>query len=370
LLRIKFTGGVFMGKFDLLQVRGVSRRDFMKLIAATTAALGLPEVIAPQAAEAVENAIKKPPVIWLEGMDCAGCTESTIATLNPSAAEVILDLISIRYHETIMAGAGEVAEEAYKETLGETFVLIVEGSIPSKVDEYCMVGGKPFRETVLEASKRAQAVIAIGSCATDGAGIPGACAVDAIGVRELLQMNQINTPVINLPCCPVKPATLIGTVIFYLTFKQPPQLDDQARPVAYYGKLLHDNCPRRGQFEAGNFLNDWNDPMQKDYCLLLKGCKGPKTFTDCAQVWWNDNANFCINAGSPCSGCSEAGFFKNFSPLYSKQEFFTLPGIGQINADTVGKVVGGAAAVGVGVHLVASAASGRLTNKEEGHKEE
>jgi hydrogenase small subunit len=359
-----------MGKFELLQARGINRREFMKLIAATTAALGLPEVIAPQAVEAVETAIKKPPVIWLNGMDCTGCTESAISTLNPSAASLILDLISIRYHETIMAGAGEIAEKALQDTLGEKFILIVEGSIPSKVDKYCMVGGKSFRETVLEISKKAQAVIAVGSCATDGAGIPGACAVDAVGVRELLQMNQIPTPVINLPCCPVKPPTLLGTILYYLTYNKLPELDNQARPVAYYGKLLHDNCPRRGQFEAGNFLKDWNDPLQKDYCLLLKGCKGPKTYTDCAQVWWNDNANFCINAGSPCSGCSEAGFFKNFSPLYSKQEFFKLPGVGQINADTVGKVVGGAAAVGVGAHLIASAASGRLKNNNEGHKKE
>lgn len=359
-----------MGKFDLLQSHGVSRRDFMKLIAATTAALGLPEVIAPQAAEAVESALKKPPVIWLHGMECTGCSESLLATLNPSIEGLILNSLSIRYHETIMAASGMVAEKAYEDALKEDFVLVVEGSIPSKIDQYCMVGGKPFRETVLEASKKAKAIIAVGSCATDGAGIPGACAVDAIGVRELLKMNQITTPVINLPCCPVKPTTLIGTITYYLTFKKPPQLDDQARPIAYYGKLLHDNCPRRGQFEAGNYLKDWNDPAQKDYCLLIKGCKGPKTYTDCAQVWWNDNANFCINAGSPCSGCSESDFFNKFSPLYSKQEFFTLPGIGQINADSVGKVVGGAAVVGVGAHLIASAASGRLKNNASVHEKE
>jgi hydrogenase small subunit len=157
----------------------------------------------------------------------------------------------------------------YQDALKEDFILVVEGSIPAKIDQYCMVGGKPFRETVLEASKKAKAIIAVGSCATDGAGIPGACAVDAIGVRDLLKANQITTPVINLPCCPVKPTTLIGTITYYLTFKKVPQLDEQARPVAYYGKLLHDNCPRRGQFEAGNFLKDWNDTTQKDYCLLL-----------------------------------------------------------------------------------------------------
>jgi len=355
---------------NLLAARGVSRRSFLKLIAATSAALGLPSAVFPKTVQAVEEALEKPPVLWLHGMECTGCSESLLATLNPSIAEVVLDMLSIRYHETIMAASGHVAEEAYKETLNENFVLVVEGSIPSKEDRYCMVGGKAFRETVLEAAQKAAAVIAVGSCACDGAGIPGACDVGAVGVRELLLTNNIATPVINLPCCPPKPQTMLGTIVYYLTYKDVPPLDEQGRPLVFYGKLLHDNCPRRGQFEAGNFLEDWNDPAQKDYCLLLKGCKGPKTYTDCAQVWYNDNTNFCINAGSPCSGCSEAGFFANFSPLYQKQEIFKLPGIGNINADTTGKVIGIATAAGIGVHLVATAASGRLKNNDKGHKEE
>ena len=357
-----------MGKFDLLKAKGITRRDFLKLITATTAALGLPDLVVPKAASALEQAIKKPPVIWLEGMDCAGCTESTIATLNPSAAELILDMLSIRYHETIMAGSGNKAEEAYQTALKDKFILIVEGSIPATEDRYCMVGGKPFRETLIQTAQKAQIVIAIGSCASEGAGIPGACATGAVGVEQILKAAGVNTPLINLPCCPVKPTTLIGTIVYYLTYKKVPPLDSQKRPKIFYDTLLHDNCPRRGHFEHGEFLQDWNDPAQKEYCLLLKGCKGPKTYTDCAQVWWNDNANFCINAGSPCSGCSEKSFYQTFSPLYAKQENFNLPGIGQINVDTVGPIIGGAAAVGLGIHLAASAATGRLGKKD--HKED
>lgn len=359
-----------MEKLDQLAARGVSRRGFLKLMAATTAALGLPAAVTPKATNAVEQALNKPPVVWLHGMECTGCSESLLATLNPSAAEVVLDLLSIRYHETIMAGQGYVAEEAYLEAIKGDFVLVVEGAIPSKEDRFCMVAQKPFRATVLEAAKKAKAIIAVGSCATDGAGIPGACEVGAVGVRDLLKMNNISKPVINLPCCPVKPATMLGTIVYYLTYNDIPPLDDQGRPTVFYGNLLHDNCPRRGQFEAGNFLQDWNDPVQKDYCLLLKGCKGPKTYTDCAQVWYNDNTNFCINAGSPCAGCSEAGFFANFSPLYQKQEMFKLPGIGPINVDTTGKVIGGVAVAGVAVHLAASAVTGRLGKKDHGHEEE
>lgn len=349
---------------NFLEAKGVSRRDFLKLLSVTTAAFGLPSVFAPQAAKAVEEALKKPPVMWLHGMECTGCTESTISSLNPSAEQLILDMISLRYHETIMAGSGKVSEEAYLETLKSPFILIVEGSIPSQEDRYCMVGGKPFRQTVIEAAQKAQAIIAVGSCASEGAGIPGACATGAVGVSDILKAEGISTPLINLPCCPVKPTTLLGTILYYLTYQKVPPLDSYNRPIAYYGTLLHDNCPRRGHFENGEYLTDWNDPAQKEYCLILKGCKGPKTYTDCAQIWWNDNANFCINAGSPCSGCSEKDFYQGFSPLYAKQEMFKLPGIGQINVDTAGKVIGGAAALGLGAHLIGNVASGRLKNED------
>lgn len=353
-----------MGSNQLLKDRGISRRQFLKFVATTAAAVGIPAAVRPRTIKALDNALTKPPVIWLEGMDCAGCSESLLATINPSIEEVILDMLSVRYHETIMAGSGFTAEEAYHTALNEKFILVVEGSVPLNEDRYCMIGGRPFRKMVLEAAEKAQAIIAVGSCATDGAGIPGACDVGAVGVRELLQANNIATPVINLPSCPVKPASLIGTIVYYLTYGEAPPLDNQARPKVFYGSLLHDVCPRRGQFEAGNFLTDWNKPEQKDYCLLLKGCKGPKTYTDCAQAWWNDNINFCINAGSPCSGCTEVDFFEQFSPLYAKQEIFKLPGLGQVNADTAGKVVAVSAVAGVGIHLTASALSGRLSQKD------
>ena len=359
-----------MSKLDLLKAKGVSRRDFMKLMAAATAALGLPELMIPKAVNAVEGALEKPPVIWLHGMECTGCSESLLATINPTAAQVVLDMLSIRYHETIMAASGHVAEQAYHDTLHEDFILVVEGSIPKSKewDLYCMVGERPFRETMIEAGKAAQAVIAIGSCACEGAGIPGACECGAVGVSEFFRNEGIKTPVINLPCCPVKPNTLIGTIVYYLTFNSVPELDNQGRPKVFYGNLLHDNCPRRGQFENGNYLLDWNNPAQSEYCLILKGCKGPVTHTDCVLFWWNDNINTCLKSGAPCSGCAEKTFYNGFSPLYTKHLMFSLPGIGRINPTVVGGVAAVATVAGIGVHLAASAAAGRIPKKDNHDK--
>jgi hydrogenase small subunit len=348
---------------DNLVARGVSRRDFLKLCTAATAALGLSESFAPQMALATEKAMGKKAVIWLEGQDCAGCTESFAATINPSVAEIVLDTISLRYHETLMAGAGLVAEKALEDTIKEGgYVLVVEGSIPTTDDRACMIGGKSFKEILIKTAKNADAIIAFGSCATSG-GINKTCPTESVGVDSIIKDKD--KPIINLSSCPGKPTRLISTILYYLTTKEVPALDAYKRPLAFYSNLVHDNCPRRGHFENGEFLKDWNDPKQKEYCLLLKGCKGPKTYSDCPKVWWNDNTSWCINAGSPCSGCSQPEYYNEFSPLYEKQDTFRMPGIGNVNVDTLGKAIGGAAAVGVAAHFAVGLATGKLSKEQD-----
>lgn len=350
---------------EKIWAKGVTRRDFIKLCSAAAAALGLSETMVPKFVSAAEKAAKKPPVIWLEGQDCAGCTESFASNLNPGTAEILLDTISLRYHETLMAGTGDVAEHALEQTLEEgNYILVVEGSIPTVDDRFCVIGGKPFRETLLKTAEKAAAIIAFGTCSAYG-GINAAAPTKSVGVQSIVK----DKPVINLPGCPGKPSRLVATLLYYLSTGNLPQMDKYNRPLAFYGKLHHDNCPRRGHFEAGHFLTDWNDPKQVDWCLLLVGCKGPKTYTDCPQVWWNDGASYCVNAGSPCSGCTQPEYYAGFAPLYVKQENFMMPGVAGISADTVGKVLGGATAVGLGAHLAGSVAAGRLSKNKRSHNE-
>ncbi|NLC76557.1 MAG: hydrogenase small subunit [Clostridia bacterium] len=353
----------------LLTARGISRREFIKLLTATAVTLGLSASHVPAMAEAIEKSVTKTPVVWLKGQLCTGCTCSSISSLDPGPEEIILDLLSFRYNPTIMAAAGHVAQMALDETVkAGGYVLIVEGSFPTADDRFVMSGGKPMREKLLETAANALVVIPVGACASFG-GIPAAGPTGAVGVGALVK----DMPIINLPGCPVNPRWLYGTVMHYLMYQDLPELDAYNRPKMFYGKLLHDNCPRRGRFERGEFLTDWNSDEQQDWCLLLMGCKGPKTYTDCPQGLWNDGVNFCINAGSPCSGCTQPEFYApgfgdtrvGFAPLYEKQNSFALPGIGGIDAPKVGKAMAGVAAAGVGIHLVARTVSGSK-NKREG----
>ena len=294
-------------------VDSLSRRDFIKLCGGVTAAVGLAELFPiEKVAQALEAAVKKPPVIWLEGQDCAGCTISLISLEDPTPASLILDKISMRYHETIMAGAGHIAEKVLEDTSKEGgYVLIVEGSIPSADDRYCLVGGKPFKKTVEEAARNAAVIIGVGACSAFG-GIPGGTPSKGLPVSKIVP----DKTVINLSTCPVHMDHLAGTVLYYLVTKKAPPLDKLNRPLMYFGTLVHDNCRRRAHFDDEHFLTDWNDPKQQDWCLLQKGCKGPETYGDCPIRRWNNGINFCIDAGAPCQGCSEPGFYVKNSPLY------------------------------------------------------
>lgn len=300
---------------DSVEARGIPRRDFLKICAATAAAFGLSQIdVARNVAHAVGGGGKKPAVIWLEGQDCAGCSISFTGSLNPPATSILLDKISLRYHETVMAASGHDSEKAYHDTVEEGgYVLVVEGSIPKADDRFCMIGGRPFREMVEEAAQNAAAIIAVGACATYG-GIPGDTVSQGIGVSEALG----GKPVINLSTCPVHVEHLVGTVLYFLTTGKAPALDDVGRPVAYFGTLIHDNCTRRGHFENGEFLTDWNDPAQRNWCLYEMGCRGPETFSDCPIRRWNDGINYCIMCGSGCHGCAEPDFYDGMSPLFTQ----------------------------------------------------
>ncbi|MFA5316178.1 MAG: hydrogenase small subunit [Dehalococcoidales bacterium] len=364
---------------DILNLRTpkLTRRDFIKLSSASLALLGLSQALTPRVVKALEESLGKPAVIWLEGQDCAGCTESFLNSLEPDAISVILDTISLRYHETAMAASGHQAEAAMTKTIEEGgYILVIEGSIPLAEDGlYCTVGGKPFKEIVMETAKNAAAIICVGSCASYG-GIPYSGPTEAVGylfrgTRKHHYFDSVgDKPVINLPTCPVHPERLITVVIHYLTFGTIPPLDNFNRPIAFYGENQHENCERRGHFDAGRFVTDWSDPNQQGWCLYLKGCKGPWANHDCWKRLWNGRTNYCIKANVPCVGCSEPEFYESFSPLYERRFDVELPGIGKVDIGKVMATVGGVAAAGVGLDMLVSKAAGRWKENEENEVEE
>jgi hydrogenase small subunit len=150
------------------------RREFLQFCATVAATLGLPAGAEAAVAKAVEAA-KRPSVIWLHFQECTGCSESLLRAEHPTLEKLILDVISLDYHETLMAAAGHQAEAARKAAMKANkgkYVLVVEGAIPTKANGiYCKIGGHTAIDLLKECAADAAAVIAIGSCASWG-GMP------------------------------------------------------------------------------------------------------------------------------------------------------------------------------------------------------
>jgi hydrogenase small subunit len=209
----------------------VTRRQFMKTVAASAAALGLSQLQVAKLAEVFAESQELVNVIWLQGQNCTGCTTSFAglewdgspdalgdngdvrnylnsvtfggaswpATLPAAISDndvttfddVALDILNIQYNSTVMATAGEAAHDLLQHwmgvggwTQGYRNVLIVEGSIPINNEKYCsigspldLVGGVPdelyIGDAVAAIAAQADVVLAVGTCAAFG-GIPAA----------------------------------------------------------------------------------------------------------------------------------------------------------------------------------------------------
>lgn len=285
----------------------VSRRDFVRFCSMAAAAVGLGPLAAEDFVKAAERGAK-PSVIWLQFQECTGCTESLLRTSAPGVDDLILDLISLDYHETLYAAAGHQAEAALKAAVEKhagKFVCIVEGAIPTKDDGiYCMIGGRTALEIVNDVASKAGAVIAIGSCASWG-GVPSADPnpTGASPVHDVFK----GKPVVNIPGCPANPYNLLGTVLQYATYGTLPALDEENRPKFAYGRTIHEHCPRRAHFDAGRFAEKFGDEGHRQgYCLYKLGCKGPATHANCSVAHFGEVVDcWPIGLGHPCFGCTE-----------------------------------------------------------------
>jgi hydrogenase small subunit len=349
----------------------IGRRDFMKAAIAMAEVLGL-EASGLLKLQETLAAGGAPPVIWLQGQSCSGCSVSFLNTINmASVDDLLLNSISLEYHPTVMAAAGDLAISAASlvrpsieelrgissEWLGAEqnqnfdlngdqqvnfkdyallaergYILIVEGAIPVGAGgEYCEIAtGLTMLDGLDIFARKADVIIAVGTCAAHG-GLPAAAPnpTNAMGVNDALKHLGLPENAINIPGCPIHPDWLVGAIISLLTGQAIP-LDGEKRPLAYFGEKIHDegNCPFK------------DDPkvfkLGEKGCLKDLGCKGPDTKADCYLRMWNspgpgeDGVNWCIGAGSPCIGCTEKNFPDDkFSP------FYTLAGIARNDGITV-----------------------------------
>jgi len=227
----------------------------------------------------------------------------------------------------------------------------VTGSIPTKDGGvYTVVGGRTAQDLLEEAAKGAAAILAVGACAHWGsvqAARPNP--TGAVGVRDIIK----NKPVINIAGCPPIGDVVTATVVHFLTFNRLPDMDAEGRPLFAYGARIHDQCPRRANFDAGQFVEVFDDDAaRRGWCLYKVGCKGPATFSPCPIFQWNTRTSWPIGAGHPCIGCTEPHFWDTMSPFYER-----LPDVGGFGVEQRVDLLGAALALGATAGVVAHAAA-------------
>jgi len=307
----------------------------------------------PKVVKALET---KPriPVVWLHGLECTCCSESFIRSSHPIAQDVVLNMISLDYDDTLQAAAGFQVEEIRKKLIKDHpggYLLAVEGNAPTADGGvYCTVGGDTFLNVLKETAEHAKAIVAWGSCASNGC--VQAAHPNPTGAKPIHQIIT-DKPIINVPGCPPIAEVMTGVLTYMLTFDALPELDRFGRPKMFYGQRIHDKCYRRAFFDAGQFVESWDDEgAKKGWCLYKMGCRGPTTYNSCSTFKWNNGVSFPIGSGHGCIGCSESGFWDN-GPFYQRLSTVVVPGI-DATPDKIGAVLGTAAVIGVGAHLAST----------------
>jgi hydrogenase small subunit len=349
-----------------LEFTGISRRDFVnfcgKLMVVAPFGLSLTNRLNAEEVAAAVAAAKRPSVIWLHGQECTGCTETLLRTSEPDLATLIFDLISLDYHETVMAASGHQAEKALHDAMDANdgkFVLVCEGSVPTKDGGvYLQISDKMGIDMWKEIGSRAAACIAIGSCASwGGVQSQGENPTNAVGVHEIIT----DKPVVNIPGCPPNPYVFLATALEFAVAGTIPALDEKGRPLFAYDRFIHDHCPRRAHFDSGRFARSFGDEGHRQgWCLYALGCKGPVTHAPCSTRHFNEVVDaWPIGIGSPCFGCTEKEIGFN-QPLFATADIQNFappnfyPGIdpargtvSAVGAGAVGAVAGGLATAAV-----------------------
>lgn len=369
-----------LDKFKNLDFMKMDRRTFIKAVGALGASLFL-QTYKSDIAKALQLSETK--VVWLHGVMDSGCSISMLDGDSPDIVEFLQEYnLKLLFHELLMmqqgifvdgkpANTSELNSEILLDEILERekgYVLVSEGAVangPNGTGKYMMLGGRPYKEIYEKAARNASVIVAIGQCATHS-GVNAAASdvkelLDHRGIaftmedasKGIVDLLGINTPVININGCPAHPDWVFLTIgaVALGKIKVPDDLpyvlDQWKRPKVFFppDHVVHDNCPRRGFYDRGEFDNTVGGPG----CLWKLGCKGPYSHADCALRHWNGHRNFCPQAGSPCIGCVQPGFPDSTRPFFVELEDTGIVGT---NLDTIAGVAIGAALVGVGAHAL------------------
>lgn len=271
------------------------------------------KVLAEEAVSMIKKRqAKKINVMWLEATGCSGNMISFLNSENPGMSYILNQLINLTYNNTLMTSEGDAAFEKFLETMDTEFTLVVDGAVSTKENGlYNIIAnykGKPVTalEAVKMAGEKAKYVVCAGTCASYG----GISAARPNPSQSKSVQDVLKREVIKLPGCPCHPDWAVGTLAHLAAFGKP-ELDEEGRPILFYGATIHDRCTRRGYFDSRIFAEKFGDRG----CMFKLGCRGPVTRTDCPVRKWNGYVNWPVEDNTNCIGCANPRFPDGMEPF-------------------------------------------------------
>ncbi|MBT4265184.1 MAG: hypothetical protein HN580_06020 [Deltaproteobacteria bacterium] len=260
----------------------LTRRDFIRYL--SVGSISIPVLMKGLAENLMaQEPITQQPIIWIQGQN-SGIHSAGIWNL-PEFSGFLEKFFKIVPQSKIDGDFIPLDDS----DAAASHILILEGQFTNDPND-------PLNSLIKDLIVVSRGVILLGNEAAYGKHAPEGF-MDPEG--DLL--HHVETPFFKLPGAPVHARHILG-MLNHLVLYGLPELDAYRRPSVFYSTLICNRCEYRSDFEAGRFVRYHGE---REGCLYLMGCKGPVTKNSCPIEKWNGTSNWCVGAGSPCTGCSE-----------------------------------------------------------------
>jgi len=272
---------------------------------------------------------------WLQCGGCGGDTWSFFNGESPNVVELFSSLdIELLWHPSLSSNREKDQKKIDEDLMSGSLnidVLCIEGSVlrgPGGTGMYDRIRGKPKKDFVAFLAKRAQYILAIGTCASYG-GIGANTEIEATGLQFLRWekggflgkdfRSGSGLPVVNLPGCPCHCDIISGTLTALASGTQL-ELGEYNTPLEWYGMMVHQGCTRN-EYHAYR-VEDWK--FGEKGCMFFHlGCHGPLVHGPCNKLLWNKRSSK-TRVGVPCFGCTRPDFPQQY-PFFETRNIEGIP---------------------------------------------
>ncbi|MFP4548466.1 MAG: hypothetical protein ACLFQM_10055 [Fidelibacterota bacterium] len=207
----------------------------LKLAASLKLSFGIDDL--PKTIDSLLRSLKKsevPPLIYIKGKTCTGCSVSLLNFTNQSPAKLIIN------HDNLVTTGGNISpyniaiDLIRRYTSGKIgpYFFALEGSIP-KNPAACYMANRPIHDWIQRAGKTCLSAVSFGNCATMGD--PNSTTKsdnDYFSLEEYFKQQNINKPVVHVPGCPVGQEHIVN-LITQLVRHQFPHILDRKKEDKY-----------------------------------------------------------------------------------------------------------------------------------------